>query len=112
VISVSGIDEQKIICPYCKKEPEFWVCDFEPIGRCWLLSDRYLVSKGIYSRHVVYEGRFKENIPELENIELIRCKCTYKTHPPGSGIYERVLRKMKDFREKEGINFNSGGTGQ
>jgi len=111
VIAVSGIDEQKIICPFCKKEPEFWVCDFER-GRCWLLSDRYLASKRMYSRHVVYEGRFKGNIPELEGIELVRCKCTSETHPPGSSTYVKVLRKMKDFRRKEGINFNSGGTGQ
>lgn len=111
MIVVSGIDEQKIICPICKKEPDYWICNFE-IGQCWLLSNRYLALKPIYSRHVVYESRLKERMPELDRIKTIRCSCSQKMHIPESNIYVKVLRKMKEFREREGINFNSGGTAQ
>lgn len=111
MITVSGIDEQKMICPFCKKEPDYWICNFE-VGQCWLLSDRYLASKAMYSCHVIYENRLKKRMPKLDSILMIRCHCSQKTHIPGSNIYEKVLLKMRGFREKEGINFNSGGTGQ
>jgi len=108
---LSGIDEQKIECPSCGKEPEFWICDFD-WGRCWLLSDRYMESKSVFSRHVVFEKRLENHNLKLDNIVMVSCKCRYETHLPGSDIYVKVLCKMKDFREKEGINFNNGGTGQ
>jgi len=108
---LSGIDEQKIKCPFCKKEPEFWICDFD-YGRSWLLSDRYLKAKSIFSRHVIFEKKLESRNSELDNIEAVSCKCRSESYLPGSAIYVKVLRKMKEFRAKEGINFNSGGTGQ
>lgn len=111
MISMSGIDEQKIKCPFCKKEPEFWICDCD-YGRSWLLSDRYLAAKSIFSRHVIFERKLESRNLALDSIEAVSCKCRHEAYPPGSGIYEKVLRKMKDFRAKEGINFNNGGTGQ